>query len=1049
MEDQNILHKQFERFKDSPWVFFVNRFRVTTLILVAIFLLGVFAMITIPRELEPEVKIPYAIVTVLYPGAAPNDVMELVTKKMETRVAGLDGIDKISSTSSDSFSMVMVQFNAKEDLESSFSKLRTAAADAKVDLPDNAEDPTVTELRIDDSAVVTFNILGNYTVEELRKYAETIQDEIKKIPGVSNAQIIGDKKDEIWVSIDRRKLQGYSISTDQVASAIKANNLTFPLGYLKTDKFNYSVRIDSKFTGPPDLRSLPIGNAGGQIIYLGDVAQVVQRSSETKSIARLAKDGQEPQTALSILLFKKTGANIVQVVDKAKARVEVLQSTSLPTDVSIEATQDESNYIRESLSTLSVNGLETVIIVIALLFLCLGFYEAVICGLVVPFTFLASFFLLQYFGATINTITLFSLILTLGMLVDASIVMTDAIYSYRQMGMGTYEAAVLAIRNYRWPIISGTLTTVAAFIPMFFISGIMGEFIVSIPLTVTITLMSALFLAILLLPAVNNAFFKDKKATASRQWLGRAIDRFKIRYEKILAFVLNKPRFRSNIIKTAWLLFVLAMLMPITGVLQSELFPKQNSDYFSISVKLPDGARLEETEKIIDQVEAVAREVPEAENVVTNIGTGTSQQSFFRSSIGQENIGSVFINLIPKKARKRASFDIIDDIRPKLANIYGADIKVDEAEAGPSADAPITVKVYGEDLDKLKDYAVQVQKIVENVHGAVDVDNDIVESAGEFSLRLKYDRLASFGLSAAQVANTVRTALYGYEASEITENGDDIKIIVKYQEDRLQNMSDLEQVIIHTPTGEDVPLGTLIDSTIQPGLAAIERSDQKNVIRITGQVDGTTSVAATKKIKEEVNKIDFPINYGVDFGGDFKEITDSFNELYRSLIIGVILIAFILVLQFNSFSQSLIILYALPLAIIGVFPGLYLVGQKLSFPAMIGLVSLGGIVVNNAIILIDAANYYRTEEGLSIREAVLKSAVSRVQPIFLTTITTVAGILPLAMSEPIWGGLGFVIVFGLSTSTVLTLLIIPIMYASTGEKKERKKVRPASLAQPT
>ncbi|MCF7845747.1 MAG: efflux RND transporter permease subunit [Candidatus Peribacteraceae bacterium] len=1062
--------KAIAKTSESFWGFFVNNWRVAMLVIITLFTFGLFSLFSLPLESDPEVKIPFAMVTTAYPGASPADIEKLVTDRMEEKLQNLENLEELTSASREGISSISVEFEADADLEESIRDLRDEVETAKSDLPEDATDPVVTEIRIDDQPIITVSILSNLPPRDLKNFGEDLQDELEAIAGVSEVLLSGIQNEEVQVIVDIQKLEGYSLSLSSIVSAISANHIDSPIGSLLVNDFYYTASLKGQFASADELLDLPIASLGGQNILLRDVAEVREVFAEKSSDARVYTfDDQTFRDSVTLQVKKKTGANIIEIAEEVKDSAENFRKEKLPPSAEILITNDWSKYIYESVTTLGRSGAQTIAIIFIVLFLALGLKEGLMVGFSIPLIFLISFIFLRFAGETLNDLVLFSLVLSLGLVVDTSIVIMEGVYEgVKTKNLSGREAALLAIKTYRAPLISGTLTTVAVFIPMAMMTGIMGEFVKHIPITVSITLLSSLFIALFILSAIAARVFrdyhkrpehkKDKDPILSR-WINPLRRWYLVKIRRILS---SKKRRRSWIIGMI-IASLVTVTFPIIGILKVQMFPSVDFEFFTVNIERPVGTVLEETAKTVDTVEQMVMKLPEVDNFVTILGGTSSGLSIFSSSASGSNKASITVNLLDESERMLKSWEIADQMRDEVRSITEADVEVSEIEAGPPTGAPVELRVIGENIAELERVASDLTQVIESIEGTRDVDNNIEHGTGEFHFKLKRDRLNFYGVSAASVAGDLRSAVFGNDSVKILRSGEETPIVVSLdfrtedckndlettlieRRDKIticrnspRDISQIQNLLISTPKGL-VPVSELATIELNPAVTAIHHRDTETIVSATAYVEeGFLASEISAEILAQVNQMEIPDAVRIELGGETEDVTESFASLGQAMIFGLFLIVLILVLQFNSYRQPFIITFTLPLALIGVFTGLTLLGRNFSFPGFIGIVALLGVVVNDAIVLIDRINN-KIRDGMEKLEAIVSSAGDRLQPIILTTVTTACGVLPLVWADEMWIDLALSIFFGIIFATVLTLVMVPIFYNALENEKEIREV---------
>lgn len=1028
--------------------FFIKNYRFTYLIIFAVVVSGAYALFTLPREANPEIKVPFAIVTTVMPGANPSDTEELLTDKIEEKIKNLDNLKLYSSGSGQSVSSVFVEFDANADLEESFRKLREAIDEAKPNLPTDAEDPVVTEVSFSDFPIVTYSLVGDYSNLELKEFADILIEKFEDIKDVSKVPSQGGLEKEFQVIIDQTKLANFNLSLGQIVSAIAKTNFNLPAGDINVDGYTYNVRVKGKFKNANILNDVVVATLNNSPIYIRDLGRVIDGYKDKETKSRIGFKNKLPRNTISLQIYKQTGGNILDIVAESEIAVNNLKAdNTFPADLIIQKTNDNSVFIKDDLNRLGKSGIQTMVLITLILLIVLSFRGAFITGLSVPIAFLMTFILLSIQGMTINGIVLFSLVLSLGLMVDNSIVIIEGINEYIfKHNKTVYQATVLSVWNFKWPIIAGTMTTVCAFLPILLVSGILGEFLGVMPKTITVTLISSLFVAIVVIPTLISRFLRiepkangtiahrDKKRhlyiLSFRKWLRE-------HYVSMLKNVLPSKKKRRILLAVAWLLFVISLAVPASGLMKIEMFGNVDVDYFLLNIKLPAGSSLEKTNAIATKVEKVVAEIPEMDNYVTNVGSSITMDVGAGSSMGT-HLANVTVNLVDGKERGTKSFVIAKALRPKLDNIQGAVITLEELSAGPPTGAPIEVRITGDDLTRLAEISADIINFFENIPGVVNVRDSLEESTGDFTFTIDKQKANYYGLDIASIASTLRNAVYGVKASTVTLDNEDVDITVKYDQNELNSANDLQNILLFTPTGQTITLKQVAKLDIEPSLLSISHRDGERVVIVRADIEeGVNLQTIQNDFNEFKANLNIGKNYSIDVGGEVEDIERSFKELFLSMILSIILIAFILVLQFNSFKQPFIIILVLPLAIIGVIFGLNVLRMPFSFTAFIGIVALSGIVVNDAIVLIDRINK-NIKYGQEFIDSIIEAGVARMQPIFLTTLTTVAGVFPLIFADELWRGLAITVIFGLIFATVLTLVMVPIMYVSFCAKEKSK-----------
>ncbi|PIS04719.1 MAG: hypothetical protein COT81_04850, partial [Candidatus Buchananbacteria bacterium CG10_big_fil_rev_8_21_14_0_10_42_9] len=868
---KKIDQEKIERANQSVLGFFVRRMRITIILTAVIVLLGFYAVTTLQREADPEVKIPIAIVTTVFPGASPLDVEDLVTNEVESKLESLENLDEITSTSALGISTVVVEFQAEADLEESIRKLKDKV-DEVSDLPDDAADPVVTEVRANDFAIVTFSLIGDLTDEELKRIGKDVQDELEKINDVSRVNLIGAREREFSVEVNRGALDRSGVTLNQVISSIQQANHNFPLGSVDVDGINYNVRTVGKFLTGEELGRVAVGDTSSGQVLLRDVAEVKDQLAKAQTLSRISLKGSAPQPTVSLSVYKKTGGDIISIVDRARAAVEDMQARgSIPETVRVDVTNDNSQFIRDDLKTLGRSGIQTVFLILILLSIVLNRRKAIITAIAIPLIFFMALFIVKLQGGTLNSLTLFSLVLSLGLLVDTSIIILEGIQEGLRKGYSPKDSALLSVQTYLWPVTAGVLTTISAFVPMLLVSGILGEYLKVLPITISSTLGSSLFIALVLLPGFIG--WSLSKVPVEKQLKHTAYNRFidwlERKYRLAMDNLMNFKQYRKRLIAIVGTAFVAAMAILIIAI-PVEMFPQVDIDFFYVEIELPAGTVLEETEKVVADVERRLREIPEIESFVTSVGAGGANTFNFGSSASNNShLASITINLIDEKDRDKASYEVAKNLREQLSAIQGGRIVVDELNAGPPTGAPVEIRIIGDDLAVLNQLSREVVAMLESIEGVIEIESDEKISPPEFAFSLDQEKLGQYGLTSLSVGSVLRSAIYGFDATTVTAGDEDIEVVVRYPESILVTPEDVKNIEVNTPTGETIKLQQIADFNLTPALENIRHTDLKRIVNVRAQNEAGIPISQVlPRVEKGVAAIAKPAGHQIVIGGE-------------------------------------------------------------------------------------------------------------------------------------------------------------------------------------
>ncbi|MCB9802396.1 efflux RND transporter permease subunit [Candidatus Nomurabacteria bacterium] len=1043
-QQQDLAQRDIAKIKRSFLGYLITHFRVIVLLMVTIFSLGLVAVFNIPRESDPEVKIPIAVVSTFYAGASPQDMEDLITDKIENKVEELDGVKLVTSSSISSVSSVVVEFEAEQDLDQSIRELKDKVAETN-GLPDEAEDPVVTQVRANDFPLITFSLTGPLTESQLKQLGEIVQDELEAISGVSKAPLSGVRSLEYSVTVNKLALSRLRISLSQVIGAIQATNLDMPLGDIAVDDISYNLRAVSKLQSLEELKNVVVSVNNEQPVYLSDLAEIKEQFTESKSLSRISISGSEASSAVSLSVYKKTGGNILEIVDAAKLKIEKLQEENLiPDNVSVQVSSDYSSFVRDDLNTLGSSGIQATILIFLVMFIALSWKESIISLLAIPLTFLITLIILYNFDFTLNSMTLYALVLSLGLLVDTFIVVLEGIFHNMRNGHSSKNAALLSVAHYKLPLLSGILTTISAFVPMLLVSGILGEYLKIFPITIAITLTSSLFVSLVLVSGMSTVFLKRTKVDEKNK--DSILEKYLTNYlrkkyrQNISDFLKNRKQ-KIKFLIVLLVLFFASLTTLFTGLVKVELFPKIDVEYIYVDINMPIGTELLVTDQVAREVEERLYENKEIKTFVTTVGQASSLGFFDGGGSGSSHVANVSITLVDEEERDLKSYQIAEHLREDLKDINEGEIVVKELTSGPPTGAPIEARISGHDLNTLASLAGRLEDLLKNKEGVINVDNNQSISPADFTFTLKKDAIAKYDLSVAGVASSLRTAIFGTTATEISHAGDDYDVVVKFDKNKFNTVEDIKNLSVLNNRGQEIKLASLADFSLQPALATIRHRDFERTVTVQADLrPGYNSAEISAELEKDF-AAQIPTGYTVKFGGEVEDIDQSFSELWNAMIVAVLLIWIILVLQFNSFRAAATILMTLPLMMIGVVVGMLLLRLPFSFPVFLGLISLAGIVVNDAIVFIDKTERNIREKNMFPLEALADAGDTRLQPILLTSITTIFGVFPLALANEFWVGLSVSIIFGLAFATVLQLFVIPMVYLQLKGKKilrERK-----------
>ena len=1051
--------------------------RTSVLVLALIILgIGIYSYMVLPRESDPDITIPFVFVSTDYRGVSATDIETSITIKIEKKLKGLDKVKNISSVSSQGLSQINIEFLPGTDIDEVLTKVKDKVDEAKNDLPSDLEnDPSVFEVNISEMPIVVYSLAGTSGPRVLKEIADDLKDDIEAVPGVLEVDVTGGQEREIRIEVDPDKLAYYRIPITSLQQAVVSENQNTSGGAITLGDGRYQLKVPGEFETPEEILSLVVATHSGNPIYLKDVATVVDGIKEEASRSRL--NGVD---AVNISVKKRVGENIIFISDKVDLIIAEAEKT-FPKNTSITKLMNKSNDIRMMVADLENNIISGLILVVAVLFVALGFRNALLVGAAIPFSMFLSFSILNVMGYTLNMIVLFSLTLALGMLVDNAIVIVENTYRYMQQGIPRVEAAMKATGEVAWPVIGSTLTTIAAFFPMIFWPGIMGEFMKYLPITLIVTLSSSLFVAMIINPALCAFFMQVKTKINGDTLTAKEIEDqgekpIEIKgivlklYTKLLNSALNH---KITVLTGSFVVLILLIqiwFLKIGIEKPLEFFPSIDPISVYVNIDPPEGADLDYIDRIVKKVEIAitgnqtqdykkALNFQEHENFDGTkfmAPSNINNIEHIYTRVVQNAGGSVFDSNLPNhigiqfiafENRKSPTKDDLEELRTRVKNIAGVKITVDQQQEGPPTGPPINIEISGNNFEVLGKIAEKLGKIVENIPHVKDVRNDYQGGLPSVQVKIDRQKTALFGLTTSAIGNALKTAYNGLDVSTYYEGDDDYDIVVKLAESDRQVADVLHKLLIPTPTGEIVPLTTLASIEYAGTIGNIVRKNHERVVTVKANLDEskTTGPIARMQAQELLKEMKLPVGYKYKFTGEDETQKESEEFLSRAFLIAVFLIFFILVTLFNSIIQPVIILTSVVLSLGGAFLGLAVINSPFGvIMTGVGIISLAGVVVNNAIVLIDYTNKLR-DKGMSIHEAVVSAGATRLRPVILTAVTTILGLLPMVTgisydfhvmalslsseSSQYWRTMAIVVIFGLMIATILTLVVVPTLYA--------------------
>ncbi|OFX85961.1 MAG: copper transporter [Bacteroidetes bacterium GWF2_33_16] len=1123
----------------------IREFKLTTLALknkntvylltILLLFFGIYSYQNLPKELFPEIVWPQIMVQTIYPGNSPEDIENLITRPLEKEIENVRGLKEITSVSAQDASMIFVEFGTDVDIEDALRRVKDAVDIGKNNLPKGAtelQDPLVFDLDFSEFAILNINLSGDYSVEELKYYAEILQDEFESIPEVSKALIEGVNDREIKINVDLHKLEALEISFFEISNAVRSENISMAGGEILLGKTRRSIRTIGEFKNIHELENIIIKNKDGNIVYLKDVAEVIDGYAEPTSFARLNK-----KSVVSLQVVKKGGENLLSTTDKIYDKLNQAKiDGSLPEGIDISITNDQSESVKMQLSNLENSMIMGMIFVIIILFFFLGTRDALFVGLAIPMSMFISFVVIGAIDFRINMIVLFSLILALGMLVDNAIVVVENIHRFIDNGFTPWQAAKQGVGEIAMPIIASTLTTLAAFFPLALWEGIMGEFMKYLPITLIIVLTSSLFVALIIIPVVAATFMKAKTENGDGKTIKRRRKALYVAIGMIVfggLLLLTGKRIFPNILilfgiiglmhvlflrkaeswfqevflvklesfyartlrfalrgKNPFLFFGGTIVLLITTIMlffsrmpDITLFPSGDPNYVNIVATLPIGTDITGTndfvitleDDIISYLEKYKNPegTPLVESILTTVGKGDPMDFSAGSKPNQSIITITFIDY-DLRGKENSTSAIMSGLSKHIMGKYaGVEIEISKDEGGPPTGKPVNIEIIGQEFDQLVYLADTLKTFIEvaNIDGIEGLKMDISTQNPELQIYIDRDKAQRYGLSTQMIAFTIRQSLFGDEISDFKFGEDEYPIQVRLKDEYRYNlpvMMNMKVPVFGDGPPAYIPLSAVAEFKYSTSFSSVRRKDLDRVITLYSNViEGYNANTINTQLKALLGNFEMPAGYRFEFTGEQEEQNESSAFLANAMLIALALIMLILVTQFNSIILSLIIFSSIIFSTIGVFGGLWTFDMDfVIIMTGIGIISLAGIVVNNAIVLIDYIELLKARRGKEMEiedttylpidvatDCVVLAGKTRLRPVLLTAITTILGLLPMAIGmnfdfrglfqnyDPniyfggdmasYWSNMSWTVIFGLTFSTFLTLIIVPVMYRIT------------------
>jgi hydrophobic/amphiphilic exporter-1 (mainly G- bacteria), HAE1 family len=1020
----------------------VNKPISTLMVFTAVIVMGIYSILYIPIDLYPELDPPFISVMTTYPGANASDIETNVTKPMEDAFNTVDNLKQITSVSSDNMSVISLEFDWGADLNEASNDIRSAIDMLYNSLPEGVNRPTIFKFNMSMVPILFYAITAKESYPGLEKILEEkIINPLNRIEGIGSASMIGVPQRRVYVEVDPLKMDAYNLSIEQIGNRIQAENMNLPAGSIKMGMMDYQLRVEGEFKESYELENMVVGHFQGTSVYLRDIAIVRDTLRDASIIERISgKQG------LRMFVMKQSGANTVRIAKDVRNAIAQLEK-DLPPDIKINEILDTSKFISDSIGNLSQTLLWALFFVVVVVLFFLGKWRATLIVMItIPISLIVSFIYLYITGGSLNIISLASLSIALGMVVDDAIVVLENISRHIERGTSPREAAIYATNEVWLSVIITTLVIVAVFFPLTLVGGMTGVMFKQLGWIVTITVVTSTLAAITLIPMLSSKLLglNSKKSLPSKFSHARLIepilDSIALFYQQTIILALRHKR---KTLFAALVVFIISLFL--ARFLSMDFMPEPDESRVTASIELTTGLRVEETTKIARQLEMIVNDrYPEIEIMAVSSGIDDAGGMIAMFMQGGSNVINMMMRLSPISARERTVWEVADALRHELSQLPEiVDYNVTTA-GGSMGSNTVDVEIYGYDFNTTGQLAEQIKTAIELIPGAQDVQISRKDDRPELQVVLDRNKLAENGLNTALVSTALRNRVAGMTASYLREQGDEYEIIVRYKEESRSSISDLESFIITNPMGQKIKLGEIGEVQEYWNPPNIERKRRERLVTVSTSPSGVSIGDLAAEINQVVSKVEIPAEVMVYVGGAYEDMMDSFKDLALLMLISLILVYLVMASQFESFVMPFVIMFSIPFSFTGVILILLITNTTLSLIAALGAVLLIGIVVKNGILLVDYINLMR-DRNMPLNEAIAHAGKMRLRPVLMTAMTTSLAMLPLALSRgegsEIWSPMGITLIGGLIFSTLVTLVLVPVVYGIVSRKGERDKLR--------
>lgn len=1004
----------------------VKRPTFISMIMFAMVIFGLIAFKELGVDLFPKIDFPVITIVSSLPGADPETMEKTVTEIIEEAVSSINSIKHLRSTSAEGVSQVVIEFDLDKNVDIAYQEIQAKLGTVRRELPDDLKEIVVEKFDIDSAPIMAVLVSGDLPIQKLSVIAEkSVKDRLQQVSGVGQIKIIGKQERNIWIYLDPYKMEGLSVTVQDVTNALKAQHIEFPGGRISSQTQEFSVKTKAEMESATHLQSIVVAYRNGYPLTISDIGRVEDGLEEQRTLARL-----DNQQAIALLVRRQSGTNTVNVAHEVKKSIEKIQKDLEPQGIKIEIAQDMAVFIEHSMEEINFHLVFGGLLAVIIVFLFLrDFRITLISALAIPISVISTFILLRAMGFTLNNMTMLALSLSIGILIDDAIVVVENIYRHFKKGKSAYEAATYGAQEIGLAAFAITMSIIAVFLPVAFMKGLIGRFFYQFGMTVTFAVLISLFVAFTLTPMLAAKFLKMPKNKGRLfQWIEFGLNTLDNGYKRLLSTSLN---YRKSTVFFAILLLVGTLFLG--KYIRSEFVPIEDRSEFFIKVKTPLGSSLSVTNSAIEEILQKISQEPWIKYTFSTIGS---------DSFNKVNEGTIYVKMFSKDDRTMSQKEAMKFVREKLSSLTDIKTSIEPVPAisgGGKKNAIVQLDVKGSELHQIDQIANQIVHELENTPGYVDIDSSYEKGKPEIEIHIKREEATALGISPALIAQEIKSLIGGANISKFRAEGDRYNISVRLSEEYRNKTEDILKLSVRNPRGDLIKLDNLVEIASKQGPVQIDRYNRYKIISIFSNLQEGKKVLgdAINDISAIISRIQMPLGYSASFSGNAESMKESFQNLIFALLLAVVVVYMVLASQFESFLQPLIIMLSLPFSIIGALSILVITDMTLSIFTIIGIIMLLGLVTKNAILLVDYVNTLKLRDGKGTQEAILIAGPTRLRPILMTTLAMVFGMLPIALSDgpgsESRAPMAMAIIGGLMTSMLLTLIIVPVVYSITDE----------------